>query len=59
MQAAERMSPEARASAAKLMGNALVRDERALAQLAQRRARLDILCSIPGIGAYPVASRCI
>lgn len=59
MEAAERMSPQARRSALGLMGNALIRDERALVELALRRARLDVLCAIPGIAAHPAAMRCI
>jgi len=60
MQGGERLTPEARRAAFALMSRALKRQEREMVQLAVQRGRLDLLCSIPGIGAYPgAARRCI
>ena len=60
MQGGSRLTPEARRAAFAMMSRALKRQERELVQLAVQRGRLDVLCSIPGIGAYPgAARRCI
>lgn len=59
IEAAQSLAPEARRAAFAVMSNALKRQERAVLELAVRRGRLDILCSIPGIGAYQAALRCI
>jgi tetratricopeptide (TPR) repeat protein len=60
MQGEPRLTPEARRAAFAMMSRALKRQEREVVQLAVQRGRLDVLCSIPGIGAYPrAARRCI
>lgn len=59
MEAGHRLTPEARGAALALMSNALKRQERELVELAYRRGRLDLLCSIPRIAEYPAARRCI
>ena len=54
------LTGEGRRAAFSLMGNALKRQEREVVQLALQRGRLDVLCSIPGVGGYPrAARRCI
>jgi cytochrome c-type biogenesis protein CcmH/NrfG len=59
IEADRRLTPDARRAALAVMSNALKRQERAVVELAFRRGRLDLLCSIPGIAAYPAARRCI
>lgn len=58
-QAEHRLAPETRRAALGLTSNALKRNQREVAELAVRRGRLDLLCAVPGIGAYPIALRCI
>ena len=57
IEADRRLTPDARRAALAVMSNALKRQERAVVELAFRRGRLDLLCSIPGIAAYPAAGR--
>ena len=59
IEADRRLAEDARRAALAVMSNALKRQERAVVELAFRRGRLDLLCSIPGIAAYPAARRCI
>ena len=60
MQGGPRLTPEARLAALGLMSRALKRYEKEVVQLAVQRGRIDMLCSIPGIGTYPgAARRCI
>jgi len=57
MQGEPRLTPEARRAAFAMMSRALKRQEREVVQLAVQRGRLDVLCAIPGIAAYPTAAR--
>lgn len=55
----ERLSPEARQAALRLMGNALKYHDERLFDQAYRTGRLDIFCAIPGVAASRHAVRCI
>jgi hypothetical protein len=59
MKSALPLSPEARRAALGAMSNALKRQEAELVRLAVRHGRLDLLCAVPGIGAYSAGLRCI
>lgn len=59
LEAERRFSPETRRTVLRMMSNALVRNEREVAELAVRFGRLDLLCAAPDISAYRSALRCI
>lgn len=54
-----RLAPQTRHAALRIMSNGLKSQERAIAELAVRSGRLDLLCEVPGIVAYRAALRCI